>query len=66
MSKIGRERGWSGMTRQQFDASCALRGANFVGSPREIIDKILYQHAIFKHQRLLLQSTERKSTRVDR
>lgn len=55
MNKIGRERGWSGVTRQQFDASCALRGANFVGSPAQIIEKILYQHEIFHHQRLLLQ-----------
>ena len=55
MNKIGRERGWSGMTRGQFDASCALRGANFVGSPEEVAEKILFQHEIFGHQRLLLQ-----------
>ncbi|MEX0684875.1 MAG: LLM class flavin-dependent oxidoreductase [Balneolales bacterium] len=55
MDKIGRERGWPPMTRQQFDASIALNGANFVGSPQDIIDKILYQHKIFGHQRFLLQ-----------
>jgi len=55
MNKIGRERGWPGVTRQQFEASRALRGANFVGSPAQIIEKILYQHEIFHHQRLLLQ-----------
>jgi probable LLM family oxidoreductase len=55
MNKIGRERGWSGMTKAQFEASCTLRGANFVGSPDDIIEKILYQHQIFKHDRLLLQ-----------
>src|SRR5690625_2701288 len=27
MDKIGRERGWSPMTRSQFEASCTLRGA---------------------------------------
>jgi alkanesulfonate monooxygenase SsuD/methylene tetrahydromethanopterin reductase-like flavin-dependent oxidoreductase (luciferase family) len=32
-----------------------LRGANFVGSPAQVIEKILYQHKIFHHQRLLLQ-----------
>jgi alkanesulfonate monooxygenase SsuD/methylene tetrahydromethanopterin reductase-like flavin-dependent oxidoreductase (luciferase family) len=32
-----------------------LRGANFVGSPAQVIEKILYQHEIFHHQRLLLQ-----------
>ncbi len=55
MNKIGRERGWPAMTRQQFDASCTLRGANFVGSPDDVIEKILFQHEIFGHQRLLLQ-----------
>lgn len=55
MDKIGRERGWPPMPREQFEASTMLRGANFVGSPDEIIEKILFQHEIFGHQRLLLQ-----------
>jgi probable LLM family oxidoreductase len=55
MNRIGRERGWPPMTRQQFEASRTLRGANFVGSPQEVIDKILFQHEIFGHQRFLVQ-----------
>jgi len=55
MSQIGRERGWSGVNRQQFEASRSLRGANFVGNPAQVIEKILYQYDIFHHQRLLLQ-----------
>lgn len=55
MNKIGRERGWSPMKREQYEASASLRGANFVGSPDDIIEKILFQHSIFNHQRLLLQ-----------
>ncbi len=55
MNKIGRERGWSPMKREQYEASAGLRGANFVGSPDDIIEKILFQHSIFNHQRLLLQ-----------
>lgn len=55
MNKIGRERGWGGATRQQLEAGRTLRGADFVGTPDEIIEKILYQHQIFGHQRLLLQ-----------
>ena len=42
------------MTRAQFEASCSLRWANFVGSPDDVIEKILYQHELFGHQRLLL------------
>ena len=55
MSKIGRERGWPPVTRQQFEAARTLRGAEFVGSPAEIIEKILFQHRLFGHRRLLLQ-----------
>ncbi|MBA3871164.1 MAG: LLM class flavin-dependent oxidoreductase [Anaerolineae bacterium] len=55
MNKIGRERGWSPMQRSQYEASAELRGANFVGSPDDIIEKILFQHSIFNHQRLLIQ-----------
>jgi probable LLM family oxidoreductase len=57
MDRIGRERGWPPMTREQFEASRALRGANFVGSPQEVVEKILFQHEIFGHDRFLLQSS---------
>lgn len=55
MDKIGKERGWPPMSREQFDTSITLRGANVVGSPQQIIDKILYQHELFNHDRFLLQ-----------
>lgn len=55
MDKIGKERGWSPMSREQFEASTTLHGANVVGSPDEVIEKILYQHEIFGHDRFLLQ-----------
>jgi probable LLM family oxidoreductase len=55
MDKIGKERGWPPMSRQQFDASITLKGANVVGSPQDIIDKIMYQHEIFGHDRFLIQ-----------
>lgn len=57
MDKIGRERGWPPMQRNQFEASTALEGANFVGSPQEVIDKIMFQYEIFKHDRFLMQMT---------
>ena len=55
MNKIGRERGWSPMQRGQYEAAATLRGANFVGSPDDVIEKILFQHSLFQHQRFLLQ-----------
>src|SRR5690625_536043 len=57
MDQIGRERGWPPMTKAQFEASCSLHGANFVGNPEQVIEKILYQHEIFGHQRFLMQLT---------
>jgi len=55
MNKIGRERGWAPMSRAQFDASTTLQGANFVGDPQMIVDKILQQHEWFRHDRFLMQ-----------
>ena len=55
MTRIGRERGWPPMTRAQFDALRAPRGALVVGSPQEVIEKILLQHELFGHQRFLAQ-----------
>jgi probable LLM family oxidoreductase len=55
MGKIGRERGWGPITRQQFDATTSPKGALIVGSPNEVIDKILYEHELFGHTRYLAQ-----------
>jgi len=55
MTRIGRERGWPPLTRQQFEAGRTLRGALAVGSPQQVIDKMLFQHEIFGHQRFLAQ-----------
>jgi alkanesulfonate monooxygenase SsuD/methylene tetrahydromethanopterin reductase-like flavin-dependent oxidoreductase (luciferase family) len=57
MSRIGRERGWPPTTRAQFDALRSPRGALLVGSPQEVIDKILHEHELFAHQRFLAQLT---------
>jgi probable LLM family oxidoreductase len=55
MNRIGRERGWSPMTRAQFDQLRSLRGALVVGSPQQVVEKILFQHELFDHQRFLAQ-----------
>lgn len=57
MDRIGRERGWPPLTREQFEFSRSLRGADFVGSPQQVIEKILFQYSIFRHDRFLLQLT---------
>ena len=55
MNRIGRERGWPPGTREQFEASTEPEGALLVGSPQQVIDKILYQHELFNHTRFLAQ-----------
>jgi alkanesulfonate monooxygenase SsuD/methylene tetrahydromethanopterin reductase-like flavin-dependent oxidoreductase (luciferase family) len=57
MNRIGRERGWPPASRAHFETERALEGASFVGSPQQVIDKILYQHELFNHDRFLLQLT---------
>jgi probable LLM family oxidoreductase len=55
MNRIGRERGWAPMERQSFEALRTLRGALVVGSPEQVVEKILYQHELFGHQRFMAQ-----------
>jgi len=57
MGRIGRERGWPPPTRAQFDAERGPRGALVLGSPQDVIDKILFHHEIFGHERFLIQLT---------
>jgi probable LLM family oxidoreductase len=55
MDRICRERGWAPMSREAFEASVGLHGANVVGSPQQVVEKILHQHEIFGHDRTLIQ-----------
>jgi probable LLM family oxidoreductase len=57
MNRIGRERGWPPMSRADYDAAASLRGANFVGTPDQVVEKALFQHEVFGHDRFMLQFT---------
>lgn len=54
MSKLGRERGWSPMTRAHYEQMRGPGGSLLVGSPQEVIDKILYEQELFGNTRFLL------------
>jgi probable LLM family oxidoreductase len=41
MTDVGKERGWLPMTRASFDAQRGPDGALLIGSPEEVLDKIL-------------------------
>lgn len=55
MTKIGRERGWPPTTREQFEYMRAPSGALLVGSPQQVIDKILYEYDLFGFTRFMVQ-----------
>jgi alkanesulfonate monooxygenase SsuD/methylene tetrahydromethanopterin reductase-like flavin-dependent oxidoreductase (luciferase family) len=52
--------GWNllrggGYPKSQFAESSSIKNAMMVGSPQQIIDKILYQYELYGHQRFLAQ-----------
>jgi probable LLM family oxidoreductase len=55
MDKIGSERGWPPHTRTDYEAAATRRGSNFVGTPEQVVEKILFQHELFDHDRFLVQ-----------
>ena len=57
MDRIGAERGWPPTSRAHFDSERSLEGALVLGNAQEAIDKILYAHQLFGHDRHLLQLT---------
>lgn len=55
MSKIGKERGWSAMTKQQFELMREPEGSLIVGSTKEVADKLIYEYDLFGYDRFLAQ-----------
>lgn len=55
MNRIGRERGWPPAGRAQYEALTAPDGAVAVGSPEQVTEKILMEHALFGNTRYLAQ-----------
>lgn len=54
MTQLGRERGWSPMTREHYEMMRSPKGSLLVGSPQQVIDKILLEHELFGLTRFLL------------
>lgn len=57
MNRVGRERGWPPLNRQQYEGLRSPRGALMVGSVQQVIDKILYEHELFGFTRFLAQAS---------
>jgi probable LLM family oxidoreductase len=54
MTKIGRERGWPSMNREHYEMMRSPKGSLLVGSPQQVIDKILFEYELFRNTRFLL------------
>jgi probable LLM family oxidoreductase len=57
MNRVGRERGWAPLTRQQYEGLRSPNAALMVGSVQQVIDKILYEHELFGNTRFLAQAS---------
>jgi len=57
MNRVGRERGWPPLSKQQYDYARSPHAALMVGSVQEVIDKILYEHELFGFTRFLAQAS---------
>jgi alkanesulfonate monooxygenase SsuD/methylene tetrahydromethanopterin reductase-like flavin-dependent oxidoreductase (luciferase family) len=55
MNRIGAERGWGPTDRAAFDAQIGPRGPYVVGSPQQVVEKILFLHEVFGHDRMMIQ-----------
>jgi len=45
------------MERVHYDDMRSPKGSLLVGSPQQVVDKILYEHELFGHSRFLAQMT---------
>lgn len=57
MERVGRDRGWAKLSRQQYEYLRSPKAALMVGSPQQVIDKILYQHELFGNTRFMAQAS---------
>ncbi len=55
MNRIGKERGWAPITREQFEYMRMPNGSLMVGNPEEVAEKIISEHRIFGNTRFLAQ-----------
>ncbi len=56
MNRVGKERGWSPMTRPQFEYLRSPAGPLLVGNVWEVADKIIAEHTIFGNTRFICQT----------
>ena len=55
MNRIGRERGWPPSGRREYEMLRSPAGPVAVGSPEQVAEKILAEHALFGNERYVAQ-----------
>jgi probable LLM family oxidoreductase len=55
MNRIGRERGWPPSAQREYEALRSPAGALAAGTPDQVAEKILAEHALFGNQRYIAQ-----------
>jgi probable LLM family oxidoreductase len=55
MNRVGGERGMAPWTRDEFETRIAPGNSHLVGSPAQVVEKILHEYELFGHQRVMLQ-----------
>lgn len=57
MDRVGRDRGWQPMTRDQYEYMRSPKGALMVGSVEEVIEKLVYEYNLFGFTRFFAQAS---------
>lgn len=57
MDRVGKDRGWQPMTRQQFEFMRSERGSLMVGSVEKVVNKIVMEHEMFGFTRFMAHSS---------
>lgn len=57
MDRVGRDRGWQPMSRDQYEYMRSPKGSLMVGSVEEVTEKIIYEHQLFGFTRFFAQAS---------
>ena len=57
MDRVGRDRGWKPMSRQQFEHMRSPQGSLMVGSVEKVVDKLVYEYKLFGFTRFFAQAS---------
>lgn len=57
MNRIGKERGWPPLARQQFEYSRSPKGSLMVGDVEEVVNKIVLEYKLFGFTRFLAHAS---------